>query len=176
MGDDAREIYRGKVVHLFVHRVPLPHGGETTLEVIHHPGAAAALPFLPEGDVVLVRQYRFAAGGWLLEIPAGKLDPGESPDHCARRETEEEVGLRAGRLVSLGSILTTPGFTDEVIHLYEAHDLEPAEARLEADEVLAPVRMPFAEAVRLVVTGEIRDAKTVAAILLAARRRPQRAG
>lgn len=172
MDDDAREIYRGKVVHLFVHRVPLPHGGTTNLEVIRHPGAAAALPCLPGGDVVLVRQYRFAAGGWLLEVPAGKLDPGEAPDACARRETEEEVGLRAGRLVPLGSILTTPGFTDEVIHLFEAHDLEPVEARLEADEVLTPVRLPFAEALSLVETGEIRDAKTVAALLLAARKRP----
>jgi len=172
MTRDARQIYRGKVVNLWVHDVPLPNGRRTTLEVIHHPGAAAVLPFHGDGDVVLVRQYRFAAGGWLIEIPAGKLDPGESPEACAIRETEEEVGMRAGRVVKLGSILTTPGFTDEVIHLYEAHDLQSTVTRHEEDEVLTVLRVPFARAVAMVEEGEIHDGKTVAAILLAARRRP----
>jgi len=165
----SREIYRGKVVHLFVDTVRLPNGHVTELEVIHHPGAAAVLPFAGAGEVILVRQYRHAAGGYLLEIPAGKLDKGETPEACARRETEEEVGQRIGRLERLGSILTTPGFTDEVIHLFAGHDLVPTAAALEPDEDLTVVRLPFAEAVAKVERGEITDAKSMAAILLAAR-------
>src|SRR5687768_4442595 len=103
MEPTAREIYQGRVVHLFVERVTLPNRHATELEVIHHPGAAAVVPFLPNGDILLVRQYRHAirrhvADGYLLEIPAGKLDPGEAPEACAVRETEEETGFRPGRL------------------------------------------------------------------------------
>src|SRR5690242_11784144 len=147
MNESPREIYRGKVVHLFVETVTLPNGHTTSLEVIHHPGAAAVLPFLENGDVLLVRQYRHAAGGYLLEIPAGKLDPGEAPEACALRETEEEVGQRIGRLEKLGAILTTPGFTDEIIHLYAGYELVPTQTATEPDEDLSVVRMPFREAV-----------------------------
>jgi ADP-ribose pyrophosphatase len=170
----SREIYRGKIVHLFVDDIQLPNGRPATLEVIRHVGAAAALPFLSNTEVLLVRQYRHAAGGWLIEIPAGKLDDGELPEICARREVEEEVGFRPGRLEKLAAILTTPGFTDEVIHLYEAHDLVEATASLEDDEVLEPMRVPFDEAVAMVERGEIRDAKSVCAILLAKARRNSR--
>jgi 8-oxo-dGTP pyrophosphatase MutT (NUDIX family) len=97
--------------------------------MIRHPGAAAVVPFLDPRTILLVRQFRHAAGGFLLEIPAGKLDPGEPPEVCAARETEEEVGYRAGRLEKLGAILTTPGFTDEIIHLYAGFDLVPTERR-----------------------------------------------
>lgn len=171
MSDDVREIYRGRVLHLTAERVTLPNGHTTTLEIIHHPGAAAVVPFVTAGEVLLVHQYRHAAGGYLLEIPAGKLDPGELPEACARRETEEETGHRPGRLERLGAILTTPGFTDEVIHLFAAYDLTPTRARTEADEVLTVVRMPFEEAVARAERGEIRDSKSVCALLLAARRR-----
>jgi ADP-ribose pyrophosphatase len=171
MGEKVEEVYRGKVLHLFVHRVMLPNGHEATLEIIRHPGAAAVVPFLPGGDVLMVRQYRHATGGYLLEVPAGKLDPGESPETCAMRETEEEVGHRPGRLERLGSIHTTPGFTDEVIHLFSGHDLTPTRTSHERDEVLSVVRMPFAEALQAVERGEITDAKSVSALLLAARRR-----
>ena len=160
------------MVHLFVETVTLPNGYTTTLEVIHHPGAAAVVPFLPDGNVLLIRQYRHAAGGYLLEIPAGKLDPGEAPEACARRETEEEVGHRVGRLERLGAILTTPGFTDEIIHLYAGYDLTATQSAPEPDEDLTVVRMPFAEAVARVERGEIQDAKSMAALLLAARKRP----
>lgn len=169
MGAPPREIYRGKVVHLFVETVTLPNGHTTTLEVIHHPGAAAVVPFFPDGTILMVRQYRHAAGGYLLEIPAGKLDPGEAPEACALRETEEEVGHRAGRLEKLGAILTTPGFTDEIIHLYAGYDLLPTRSATEPDEDLTVLRLPFAEALGRVERGEIQDAKTMAALLLAAR-------
>jgi len=117
VNESPREIYRGKVVHLFVETVTLPNGHTTTLEVIHHPGAAAVVPFLADRTVLLVRQYRHAAGGYIWEVPAGKLD-GELPEVCARRELVEEAGVEAGRLESLGDIVTTPGFSDEVIHLF----------------------------------------------------------
>ena len=167
----SREIHHGRVVHLFVDTVTLPNGHTTALEVIKHPGAAAVVPFLDPDTILLVRQYRHAAGGYLLEIPAGKLDAGEAPEACAARETEEETGHRAGRLERLGAILTTPGFTDEIIHLFAGYDLVATQSALEADEDLTVVRMPFAEAVAQVERGEIQDAKTMSALLLAARRR-----
>ncbi|RMF73479.1 MAG: NUDIX hydrolase [Acidobacteria bacterium] len=167
-----RRVYEGRLLKIDLDDVELPGGRRATLETIRHPGAAAALPFLEDGEVILIRQYRHAVGGTILEIPAGKLDrPGEPPDRCAAREVEEEVGVRPGRLVPLGSILTTPGFTDEVIWLFEAHDLVPAATNHDADEVIEPVTMPFGEAVEAVADGRIRDAKSVAAILAAAIRR-----
>ena len=169
MSDSIREIYKGRVVHLFVQEVTLPNGVSTRLEVIRHPGASAVVPFVSAADILLVRQYRHAVGGYLYEIPAGKLDPGEAPEHCASRELEEETGYRCGRLDKLGAILTTPGFTDEVIHLYLGEDLTATEAHLEPDEVLSVVRVPFSEALDWVENGRINDGKSVSALLLAAR-------
>ena len=167
----SREIHRGRVVHLFEDTVTLPNGHTTTLDMIRHPGAAAVVPFLDDATILLVRQFRHAAGGFLLEVPAGKLDRGEAPEHCAARETEEEIGYRAGRLVRLGAILTTPGFTDEIIHLYTAHQLVPTAARLGPDEVLSVVRMEFAAAVAMIERGEIIDSKSICALLMAAQKR-----
>jgi ADP-ribose pyrophosphatase len=170
MNEPVREIYKGKIVHLVVEDVTLPNGNRTIMEVIHHPGAAAVVPFVSDDEILLVNQYRHAVGGYLLEVPAGKLEPGEPPELCAERETEEEVGYRPGHLIRLGSIVTTPGFTDEVIHLFAAHEMTATEARPNPDEVLSVVRMPFLEAVARIERGEIEDAKTICAILLAARR------
>ena len=173
MADTSQEIYRGKVVHLFVDTVTLPNGHVTTLEMIRHPGASAVVPFVDPETILLVRQYRHAAGGYLLEVPAGKLDPCEAPERCAARETEEETGHRPGRLEKLGAILTTPGFTDEIIHLYAGFDLVPVSTGgLEPDECLTVESWPFAEALVKVERGEIADAKTMSALLLAARRWP----
>lgn len=171
MSDDrvltSERVFEGRLIKVDRERVRLPGGKEATLETIRHPGAAAVLPFMPDGTVLLIRQFRHAAGGFIVEVPAGKLDAGEPPDACARREIEEEVGFRAERLVDLAAVRTTPGFTDEVIWLYEAHDLVPGTQKLDADEVLEVLRVPFDEAVRMTLDGRIGDAKTMCAILLA---------
>jgi ADP-ribose pyrophosphatase len=156
--------YQGGFITLWQEEVELPSGRRIELDVVRHPGAAAIVPFESETDVVLIRQFRHAAGGTLLEVPAGKLEE-EAPEVCAARELEEEVGRRAGRLEHLSSILTTPGFTDEVIHLFAAFDLEPVPTRHESDEVIEVVHMPLREAVDLVWRGEVRDAKSALAIL-----------
>jgi len=167
----SERVYEGRLLKIDREEVELPRGRRATLETIRHPGAAAVLPFLPGERVVLVRQYRHAAGGFIVEIPAGKLDRGEPPERCAHREIEEETGWCAGELLPLGSILTTPGFTDEVIWLFEAHALRRGRQALEADEVLDVFETPFSQAVEMVRCGEIRDAKSVAAILQSFARR-----
>ncbi|MFO0691263.1 MAG: NUDIX hydrolase [Myxococcota bacterium] len=166
-----RRIQRGARFELITDRVTLPNGKSTLVDLLKHPGAAAVVPFLDDGRVLLIRQYRHAAGGYLLEVPAGKLDPGEAPEVCAARELEEETGYRAGRVEKLGAIWPSPGFTDEKIHLYAAYDLREAEQRLEDDEVIELVPMAFDEAIRRVRDGGIDDAKTGMALLLAAERR-----
>ncbi len=166
---ERRKIYDGRVVKLRVERVRLPNGKTTELEIIRHQGAAAVVPIDESGHVHLVRQYRHAIGEWILEVPAGKLEPGESPEECVRREVEEEVGMKAGRLDSLGSIRTTPGFTDEKIWLYLATELSPGLQALEDDEALEIRRMPLAGAITLVDRGEISDSKSVIALLKAER-------
>ena len=165
---ERRSVYQGKIVDLSVDRVELPNGNLCDLELIRHPGAAAVVP-VDGDDVLLVRQYRYAAGGWLYEVPAGKLDGGEAPEACATRELEEETGYRTGRLVPMGWIWTTPGFTDEKIWLYLALDLSAArhELQLQDDEILSVKRMPLAEAVGRATRGEIRDAKSICALLRA---------
>jgi ADP-ribose pyrophosphatase len=150
-------------------RVTLPNGREVVLDIVHHPGAAAVVPFLADDDVVLIRQFRHAAGGAILEVPAGKLDAGEPPERCAARELTEEAGYRAGRIVALASIWTTPGFTDEVIHLFAAFDLERCASRPEDDEVIEVIRVPLEHALELIWRGELRDAKSALALIHAAR-------
>ena len=164
---ERRSIYEGRVVRLSVDQVRLPNGNLCELEMIRHPGASAVVPLDSDGNVLLVKQYRYASGGWLLEIPAGKLDGGEAPEACARREVEEETGQRPGELVPMGWIWTTPGFTDERIWLYLARDLTPARQNLQTDEVLTVERMPLDRAVSLAARGEIRDGKSVCALLRA---------
>jgi ADP-ribose pyrophosphatase len=150
-------------------RAMLPTGREMLIDIVHHPGAAAVVPFTGDGEVALIRQYRHAAGGMILEVPAGKLDAGEPPEQCAARELAEESGYRAGRLVALGSIWTTPGFTDEVIHLFAAFELERVPSRPEDDEVIEVIRVPLERALDLVWRGELRDAKSALALIHAAR-------
>ena len=159
-----RQIYAGRVVDLHVESVALPNGGAVDLEIIRHPGAAAVVPL--EGDhVVLVRQYRHAAGGYLLEIPAGKLDPGESPTACAQREMAEEIGARAATLTPMGWIWTTPGFTDEKIWLFAAQVGEAIEQKLDDDEVLTVERVPRQQAIQWALDGTLRDCKSICALL-----------
>jgi ADP-ribose pyrophosphatase len=160
----ARAVYRGKIVNLDVETVRLPNGATVELEIIHHPGASAAVPLLADGRVVLIRQYRHAVGGYIYEVPAGKLNPGETPEECARRELEEEIGYRATSLTPLLSVFTTPGFTDERIHLFLAGGLLPGRQALDPDEVLEVVTLPLEEALSWIATGAIRDAKTIIAL------------
>lgn len=169
----TRLVHDGRVVRLSVDEVRLPNGNVCTLEIVRHPGAAAVVPLDAEGYVHLVRQYRYATGGYLLEVPAGKLDPGEDPAGCAVREVEEEVGMRARRLEPLGWLWTTPGFTDERIWLYLATDLAPTRQELQPDEVLAVERVPFEDAVAMAERGDLVDAKSALALLRAAALRRQ---
>ena len=157
----SQQIYKGKVVDLRVETITLPNGLTSTLEIIAHPGAAAVVPLKDDGTVVLVRQYRHAVGGYIYEIPAGKLCPGEDPENCARRELEEEVGYTAENLDLLLSFFTTPGFTDEVIHIYKATTLTVGTQNLEQDEVLEVVEMTMSQAMKNIHDGTIRDGKSI---------------
>ena len=162
-----RPIYKGRIVDLRLEEVTLPNGVTATMEVVRHPGAAAVVALDSAGAVVLIRQFRHAAAGFIWEIPAGKLDAGEEPLCCAARELEEEVGLRAAEFSLLGSILTAPGFCDERIHLFLARHLTAGTQRLEEDEVLSISRVPLSLALNMVRTGQIHDAKSIAGLFRA---------
>jgi ADP-ribose pyrophosphatase len=165
----SRPIHDGRVVRLRVEEIELPSGRRATLELVHHPGATAIVPLDADDNVLLVRQYRHATGGeWLLEVPAGKLDPGETPERCAARECEEETGFRPAELVPLGWIWTTPGFTDERIWLFLARGLEAGRQDLQDDEALSVERWPLAAATAGALGGDIADGKSVVALLRAA--------
>ncbi len=172
----SEPVYRGRIISLELDTVRFPDGSTGVLEMVRHPGAAAVLPFLDPPDaadprVVLIRQYRWAAGGESLwEVPAGRLDAGEAPEACAARELAEETGWRAERLMPLAPLWTTPGFTDEQIHLFAAAGLAPGEHRREADEFLEVHELRWSRVMEMAAAGEIRDAKTIAALFLAERK------
>ena len=156
-----KQIYKGRVVTLNLETATLPNRVTVELEVVRHPGAAAVVPMKGDGTVVLIRQYRLATGGFIYEIPAGKLYPGEDPQECATRELEEEIGYRPVRMDKLATFFTAPGFTDEVMHLFKATGLTPGAQSLEDDEVLEVVDLSLKEALELIKDGTIRDAKTI---------------
>jgi ADP-ribose pyrophosphatase len=163
-------LFRGRLYRLVRSLVKLPGCAPVTRECIEHPGAIAVVPIRPGNRVVLIRQYRFAVRGFLWEIPAGTLEPGESPRRCAGRELMEETGFRAGRLEPLGIFYTAPGFCNERMHLFLARDLRPARRRGDADEIIYPKTFPLTDALNMAITGRIRDAKTHAGLFLAAER------
>ena len=170
----GRSVYKGRVFEVMLDRVRFPDGSEGELEMIRHSGAAAVLPLLAPDEwegtgagVILLKQYRYAADGFIWEVPAGKLDAGESPEACAHRELEEEAGLRARDLRFLTTVFTTPGFTDERIHLFVARGLTPGDMRHEGSEFIECHRMSLRRALDLVRTGEISDGKTVCTLLYA---------
>jgi ADP-ribose pyrophosphatase len=170
MPPEKKQIKRGFQVRVNTERVMLPNGTELMLDVVPHPGAAAVVPFVSDDEVLLIRQYRHATRGTLLEVPAGKIDPGENPEQCAARELQEEAGRRAGRLESLGWIWTSPGFTDERIFLFAGFELETVPPQLAEDEVIEPLIVSLADALDLVWQGELTDAKSCLALIHAARR------
>jgi ADP-ribose diphosphatase len=157
----VKTIFKGKVVTLNLETVTLPNGATVELEVVRHPGAAAIVPMKDERTVILIRQFRLAAGGFIYEIPAGKLFPGEDPHLCAERELEEEIGHRAGKIERLETFFTAPGFTDEVMHLFLATGLTKTKQNLDHDEVLEVIEMQLEEAIARIRDGTIRDAKTI---------------
>jgi len=162
-----RTIFEGRIIRLTLDTVQLPNGATAELEIVHHPGGAAVVALNAGGRVCLLRQYRHAAGGWLWELPAGKLDDGEAPLLCAQRELEEEAGMRAGDWQSLGKIVSSPGVFTEVIHLFLARTLTAVPTRAEDHEVIEVHWFPWSEALHMAQAGEIEDAKTLAGLLRA---------
>ena len=157
--------YEGVIVNVDLDKVELPNGRIAKREIVRHPGGVAVVPLNDDGTVTLVRQYRYAFSQVLTEIPAGKLDPGEEPRAGALRELGEEVGAQVGELVDLGTMYPSPGFSHEVLYLYLARDITYGDCHPDEDEFLEVVRVPFDTLVEQVMGGEIKDGKTVAAVL-----------
>ena len=166
----TERLHTGRIVNLDLDTVRFPDGSTGKLEMIRHPGASAVVPLLdpatdPDPRVLLIRQFRHAAADFIWEIPAGRLDPGESPEGCAARELEEEAGMVAERLERLTTIYTTPGFTDERIHLFLATGLGPGAQAREADEFMEVEVKRWSEAMAMVREGRIVDGKTLASLM-----------
>ena len=165
----SEEVYDGRLISVV--RDTVREGAQTYLrEVVKHPGGAAVVPYFADGSVAFVSQYRHPARKYVLELPAGKIDPGERPAETAARELEEELGLVAGRMEQLSEFYTTPGFCAERLWVFFATDLTETARRHEADEIIEVVRMPFARALGMAAANEFEDAKTIIGLLLAARR------
>ena len=167
MTESIRNVFTGRVLTLNLERVRLPNGRIAELEIAHHPGGAAVVALDDAGRVCLLRQYRHAAGGWLTELPAGKLDGGEPPLECAQRELAEEAGVTARQWEKLGECFSSPGVLTEVLHLFLARGLAPADAGPEEHEVFEASWVPLDEAVDLAAGGQLRDAKTLIGLLWA---------
>jgi 8-oxo-dGTP pyrophosphatase MutT (NUDIX family) len=167
MAPEITNVFSGRVLTLNVERVELPNGRIADLEIAHHPGGAAIVALDESGRVCLLRQFRHAAGGWLVELPAGKLDNREPPIDCARRELAEEAGVTATEWTALGEFYSSPGVLTEVIHLFLARGLAPSDLRPEEHEVFELSWVSLAEAVAMAARGELRDAKTIIGLLWA---------
>jgi 8-oxo-dGTP pyrophosphatase MutT (NUDIX family) len=167
MTDPVRTVFQGRVLTLNLEHVVLPNGAAVELEIAHHPGGATVVALDAANRVCLLRQYRHAAGGWINELPAGKLDDREPALACARRELAEEAGVHAARWDKLGDFFSSPGVLTEVIHVFLARDLQPADARPELHEVFEVGWVPLAEAVAMALDGRIRDGKTLVGLFWA---------
>jgi len=157
----SKRIYEGNVLNLRVDEVKVENGRMTRREVVEHRGAAAVVPILDDGDVILVRQYRYAVEDDLLEIPAGTLQADEEPKECALRELEEETGYRCGEIVKLLECFVAPGYSTEKIHVFLARNLTKTQTRMDEDEIVKVERVKFSEAIRRIRVGEIQDAKSI---------------
>ena len=170
---DGERIWQHRFLDAHLDRVRYPDGSVGEQVLIHHPGASAVVPFLgaptgPDPQVLLIRQYRYATGGRLWEIPAGRLEPGEDPIVCAHRELREETGCTAATMEKLTTMWTTPGFTDERIHIFLAAELTRGTTSHESDEFIEVVPHAMSDALRMIERGEISDAKTIIGLLYAA--------
>jgi ADP-ribose pyrophosphatase len=164
----SERLFQGRVVGLRVDELRLADGRTFRAEVVEHVPSVGIVPLRDDGTVVLVRQYRHPTGDWLLEIPAGSVDPGETPEACAQRELAEEIGCRADDTIRLGGFYLSPGYATELMQIFLARGLSLASAEPDEDEQIDRVEMPLAEAIRMARSGELRDAKTIAALALAA--------
>ena len=162
-------VYQGDLIRVRLDSVSLPNGREVTREIVDHPTSVCIVPVDADGSVLLVRQYRKAVESFLLEAPAGKMEPGEDPHATALRELQEEIGHTAGQLEPLGSFYVAPGWCTQTIHAYLARELVPARLDADEDEFIEVVRTPLADISALIADGTIRDAKSVASLLLAMR-------
>ncbi|RPH48423.1 MAG: NUDIX hydrolase [Desulfobacteraceae bacterium] len=163
----TKTIHKGKVFTLAAENITLPNGVTTEIDIIHHPGASAIVPMLNKNTVLLIKQYRYAAGGFIWEIPAGTLNPGESPIECAKRELVEETGYSSDKLEKLTEIVPVPGYSDERIHLYLATGLEESVQNLDRDEILNVHEINIDDALKMIAKGEIIDSKTISGLYLA---------
>jgi ADP-ribose pyrophosphatase len=162
---ESQPIFHGKVISLQVDKVLLPDGNTSTREIVKHPGAVGILAFVDQEHILIVRQYRKALGKEIFEIPAGKLDPGERPEDTAKRELEEETGYQAKSVRFINSFYTSPGFANELLYLYEADQLVKGTLNLDQDEFLEVHTITLREALQLMQTEKIHDAKTAFAIM-----------
>lgn len=164
----SSRVFDGRIIKVHIDEVKLPDGRIVHWEKVEHPGAVGIVPVLPDEKIVMVRQYRNATNMVILEIPAGKLSPGEDPDECARRELIEETGYRPGELVKMAEFYNSPGYSDEYFHIYMAKGLEPDDSgKLDIDEFLEEEVIGLDEAIAKIPSGEIRDAKTIIGLALA---------
>lgn len=161
-----REIYQARIIRLVAKDLVLPNGRQTTFTIVEHPGAVAIVPVHSNGDVVLLRQFRPSIGEEIYEIPAGTIEKGEAPLATAKREIIEETGFQAKQWAKIGEFYTAPGFCTELMHVYVARGLSPASADGDADEILKPVRMSLKSALKMIQSRKIRDAKTIAGLLI----------
>jgi ADP-ribose pyrophosphatase len=161
------QVYNGRIFNFVIEDLTLPNGRDTEVAFIRHPGSIAVVPLLDDNTVVMELQYRHPVGEYLLEIPAGTLEPGESPLNCAKRELMEETGYRAQEWVELGKIHMIPAYSDEEIHVFIAKGLTPAEQNLDPDEIIEVVTYPLAKAIQMIAAGKITDALTIASIQMA---------
>ena len=166
---ESRQVFQGKLIHVRVDRVGLPDGSTSYREIVEHPGAVCIVAVDDQSNVLLVRQYRKAAEASLLEVPAGTLEPDEPPLDCARRELREETGVAADEFHLLGEFWTTPGFTTERMYAFLASGLRPDALPADADEHIEVERLPFTQAAEMARSGQIHDAKSIAALLMAER-------
>lgn len=164
---DSREVFDGKLLHVFIDEVRLPDGSTSTREWIRHPGASAVLPVFENGEVMMVKQFRYPVSQIFYEVPAGKVDPNETPDSTAVRELKEEAGLECRQFKYIGHFYPSIGYTDEIIHLYVAWDIETFAQNVDDDEFLIKERLPFHKVVDMVHSGEIADGKTMVTVLRA---------